>query len=666
MKKQVRLAVMAGAASLLALLPTAAGAQDTTIGQEARRAGDRLRWVREFEGFLREAEAARLKGACDQVRTWYDFFHGTNPNFRIGDGVHPELKEIFQRRIAEIAALDCPPGSGTPSVAPPVAQPTTSSGQIPTVPAPADASPSPTSAGAPGAPSPAQPDPEGFEPILDEIEPDSATPAVSPPASRPDESDPDRLRGRMSAARTMCNRERFEELKRQLIASLDRRLDQATDEFTRGRLQRERELAEGAAFPVPCPPTGPQTVPRTPASGAAPSGAGTTPGTTAPAEPRSDNPWNVFQTPDPTAPSEPFIPRGPVTPVSEPAEPYPWQDGAPGSRVRIGVGGGYGASEIPPANYGFVRNGPAGSAPEMPAAFSEENVGTYILEAGVYLRRLGQLSLSYATGEADTVFSVPVLGNGGASGIVNTDEAPSSSTGVTADFGTSGTTSVSFDSFGAEFRFNLVDRVPGRGTLFEGGPDGSGARPGGNDRFRAFAGFGFGYSERDHLGTVRIAGTTGGGFQFFVNQDLDQQVTEFTGSLLAGVDYAIALGGGVRANVGVEARVIYFNFDLRALETRTQNIGSPPDQSFQNIIDDEEDGFGYGGTVRVGLEGDLSRAITLFIEGRARYTSDRGQIVNPFSGDFVLNGGTTFLATDDAIDVQIMIGLRAAFGAPPR
>lgn len=54
----------------------------------------------------------------------------------------------------------------------------------------------------------------------------------------------------------------------------------------------------------------------------------------------------------------------------------------------------------------------------------------------------------------------------------------------------------------------------------------------------------------------------------------------------------------------------------------------------------------------------------MFVSGRASYLSDRAQVINPFSGDFILAGGTTFLDTDEAFDWGISIGLRLRLGGP--
>jgi hypothetical protein len=255
--------------------------------------------VQVFERFLREAEARRLKGECVAINVI-----GLELSFRLG-GRYPSgggprtghvnlpahVQEDLTRRFMEIARRECPPGSGVDISGQPVARasPDQAPGTLDTM-GPAEPAPegfrssgssvgvrsnspgppppggdtpsapggSPTPSGTPRPDSTEASDPDGFESILDEIE----------ETLQPLEADPARLRGRMDAARSMCQREHFEELKRQLIARLDQLFRAATDEFTKGRLERERELAEAAVFPDPCPPR----------AGAALPGPSTTPG----------------------------------------------------------------------------------------------------------------------------------------------------------------------------------------------------------------------------------------------------------------------------------------------------------------------------------------------------------------------------------------------------
>ena len=81
----------------------------------------------EMEGYeeaLREAEQARLAGKCDLVRTYYVLFMRKLKEQRMSypttEGppadLPPKTKADFKRRMEEIAARDCPPGSGINSL----------------------------------------------------------------------------------------------------------------------------------------------------------------------------------------------------------------------------------------------------------------------------------------------------------------------------------------------------------------------------------------------------------------------------------------------------------------------------------------------------------------------------------------------------------------------
>ena len=116
MNKQFRFAIMAGAAvALFVQVPAPAWAQESNLEQEARAVRERLRFVRQMEGWLKAAEEARQRGACQTVVSFQAQFQALSPP--PGSGI--EFVADFQRRMWEIALRDCPPGSGKPSVAPP-------------------------------------------------------------------------------------------------------------------------------------------------------------------------------------------------------------------------------------------------------------------------------------------------------------------------------------------------------------------------------------------------------------------------------------------------------------------------------------------------------------------------------------------------------------------
>ena len=302
--------------------------------------------------------------------------------------------------------------------------------------------------------------------------------------------------------------------------------------------------------------------------------------------------------------------------------------------------------EIPPVNYGFLRDGPSGAAPETPAGFSEERVDMFGFVLGVKAPRIGSFSFGYGEGSVSGSFQIPVLGNGGASGIVNTDQAPSTSTGVTGNFGTTGVTDVAIQTFEGVYRYHFSD-VP---------PVGWTAEP--RISLNPFVGVTGVYRDRDHQALLEIVTTLGSGFQVQVSQQLDQEVTEHELGALLGLDATAQLGSNVRVDLRAEAGLYHFDFDLHSLETRTQNIGPTSDQSFTNLIEDGESGIGYSGSLQIGLTVAIDPRFELFAAGRANFFSERARVFNPFSGDFLLGGGTSFIGSDQALDLIIMIGAR--------
>lgn len=696
MKRQFQVMVLASAATLVLVgAPVRSLAQDTTIDEEGRRAQRSLRAIRELEGFLAEAEAARLAGRCDRVRAWHSFFHGTNPSFTISDSVPAELREIFRRRIDEIAAQDCPPGSGTPSVSMPPVQ--TATEPVPATP--------------PTAP------PNQSESILDEAADDinsTAPDASPPPASSPDASDPSFIRGQMSVALQACNRARFEELKRRLIASLDRRISEAAnelaaDEFTRGRLMRERELAQAAAMPDPCPPVSPASSPQAPAAVPdAPALVGSV-GSPAPeSAPRAPAPLRTDR-------SSLIGARGALRAAAGRCDPLAYgaakqrllgllgqliaEEADPGRRealererdaVRdsdvpicgedgddLGVNLGAGAGNMlgnlfsigafagqfggPQTGIGFQREGAPGIAPEVDAVLTEEwidflNLGGffYIPGTDTALRIGGH----YSEGSAANRFDI--RGNAGAvTGVVYGDNAPSGSSGIATPFGLTGGTRAEYQSYGTVFDLGLYGGGAHNAGWFGTGA-GSEGSDGGGPGVSLWAAYD--HMERDYELTAFSSGSSGG-FVFEFSQDRQQELGEnYFGTGLAG-NLAVPLGGGLTGHLGGRAGGYYRDSNLRSVERNISNFGPASDRDFTIEIRDSDDGWGVRGEAGAALEFRLSPRLSLTLGGAVDYWSDVGAIFNPNSGDQVFfEGLTTELRTQDAWSWRAGAGLTLRFG----
>lgn len=315
----------------------------------------------------------------------------------------------------------------------------------------------------------------------------------------------------------------------------------------------------------------------------------------------------------------------------------------------------FGESEIPPANYGFQRDGPIGTSPERPAAFSENRLETYGFAIGLDLGRLS-FSADYSWGEASNRTDIPVSTTGGGRGYPYTRTAQSGSTGLGGNVALGVDTEVSTDQISGGVEYSLFDLDRGDDATQWVGQE--------REVMADFSlGARFVRRDTDHLGVVSI--TT----PVIATQTLDQDIDQLEGHLFLSGEAIVPLGPGVRLTLGGEAGAYLYDFDLRSVETNTQNFGPAADRAFTATIDDSESGIGWFGSARARLGFDAGsfgpeergQRIEIFVEGQASYRSDRAQVVNPFSGDFVLAGGTTFLDTDDAFDWRIMAGVRLPF-----
>ena len=330
-------------------------------------------------------------------------------------------------------------------------------------------------------------------------------------------------------------------------------------------------------------------------------------------------------------------------------------------RVGFLFGGGYGESEIPRVNYGFNRDGPAGTE-EQPAGFSERTVPGLMFVAGAQFPRIGHFTIGYREGDASNRTDIGPSTNGGAQGVVGTTELPGGNTGVTANLGVSVVSSVSFHEYDAGYRY-----------VFGDGDD-QAALDQGQVALSGLAGIDVRYRERDHEAEVSITRTTPPPIS--VVQTLDQRVDELEVAAVVGAEAVIPLGTRARFTLGGEIGGYLYDYDLRSTETRVQpGIGPVADQDYTLRIDDDEGGVAYSAEIRGEfvidvsgrpIDGQHRGGVELFAGGGGRFLSDRAQVVNPFSGDFVLAGGTTFLDTDHAFDWRVFAGLRYTFGQPPQ
>lgn len=324
-------------------------------------------------------------------------------------------------------------------------------------------------------------------------------------------------------------------------------------------------------------------------------------------------------------------------------------------RAFVQVFGTYGENDVPSANFGFQRDGAAGTAPERPAAFSTERVETFGFGFGLQIGALS-FNLGYTEGEASNRTGVPASTTGGARGYPYTDNAPSDSTGIGGNVALDVDTEVSLNAFAPRIGYSWD--VGGRGaTVVRGSYGHFFDQP--YDNLILFNAFADGLvGDRDHRGVVSI--TT----PVIATQTLDQDLDELELGITVGFQAFFPIGGGAHVSIGGEVGVYAYDYDLSSLETNAQNFGPAADRAFTVRLDDSESGIGYRGAATAELGIGIGRDFELFVAGEARYQSHRAQVVNPFSGDFVLAGGTSFLDTDNTFDWRISLGLRMQLRGP--
>lgn len=318
-----------------------------------------------------------------------------------------------------------------------------------------------------------------------------------------------------------------------------------------------------------------------------------------------------------------------------------------GNSVFVSVG--VGETEIPGTNYGFVRDG-AVPTPEVAALTGQQRFPTIVVRGGAVFDDLGRFLFQYSEGDASNGVDLPAGETGTAQGFPYSAESPSGSSGISGRVPVTVASDVAVQEFRAGFRRSAFPGFKAK------------------DPFDIFYGIEGAIRDRDHRGEVSI--TT----PVIASQQLDQDVDERELHLLLGAEAEVPLGDRARFLIGAEVSGYYYDFDLKSLETVSQNFGPVADRDFTTLIEDSESGVGYSGMIRgqfildLGArpaDGGHSRA-QLFVAGQASFLSDRAQILNPPNGDFVQAGGTSGLVTTDAIDWSVSLGFRVFMGGSGR
>lgn len=316
---------------------------------------------------------------------------------------------------------------------------------------------------------------------------------------------------------------------------------------------------------------------------------------------------------------------------------------------------------LPPVEIGVLRDGPPGTALEIPAAATPRKVAALgfsgllgFSAADIHFR----LGVHYGEGDASNSFAIPA-GGGVDAGVVNGDNAPSGSSGIIAPFGLTGATRIKARTLGGRIDVGLAS-LAGRAKTEED------AAPTPHDRvILGYSYFDYAHIERDHRLSAAASGVSGG-FTFNFAQQRDQEIREDRFGAGLGIRGAIPIGPTVLAHFDLAAGGYYRSTDLSSTEHDTSNFGPASDRDFRIDIKDSDDGFGVDVELRAAMELLVSPRVSVLALGGAGYQSRAGSIFNPHSGDQVFFDGLhTALATDSTWSWQAGAGIRILLGQLP-
>jgi hypothetical protein len=167
--------------------------------------------------------------------------------------------------------------------------------------------------------------------------------------------------------------------------------------------------------------------------------------------------------------------------------------------------------------------------------------------------------------------------------------------------------------------------------------------------------------ERTYTASASGAGVSGG-FAFAFSQDRMQELAEssFEAGLRGSVSIPIVPALAARGDAS--GGLYYRQTDLRSVERNMSNFGPLDDRDFTIDMRQSDNGFGFHGSLGVGLSLDLGGDVTLGLGGAVEYRSDIGAIFNPSSGDQVFfDGRSTELTTSHVWSRSVRFGVRLRF-----
>ncbi|WP_321327467.1 hypothetical protein [uncultured Parasphingorhabdus sp.] len=299
-----------------------------------------------------------------------------------------------------------------------------------------------------------------------------------------------------------------------------------------------------------------------------------------------------------------------------------------GDEVSVSFTGSLGSLDLGNRNsgIGFQRTGAGTETFADPATTKFDSAG---FSLGINYKLDDKFSLygsyGYSEGDARTEFSIAAGGPVDV-GFVYGETSPSGSTGLA--IGNRGIAGFNQSDFSLhEFKVGLVTPIANK------------------DGFSAFASA-FANVLLFNMDFDSKAESTV--FGSVLEQSRDQGVSSTYLGIGGGLGIRQEIGPGVALTGSAAGGIYYRDSDLYAMEWNSCALCPPADQDFTLSFDESDSGTAFAGSLSAALEFDITRDLKFSIGADASYLSDIGKIINPSSGDQVLQGETTRLETGSA------------------
>ncbi|WP_417623023.1 outer membrane protein [Parasphingorhabdus sp.] len=311
------------------------------------------------------------------------------------------------------------------------------------------------------------------------------------------------------------------------------------------------------------------------------------------------------------------------------------------AEVTLYIGGSLGHLDLggQETGIGFQRTGPG---TETFADTATTEFDSVTLAARLTYRLNDALNLyggyAYSEGDARTEFAIPA---GGATdvGFVYGETSPSGSTGLA--IGNRGLTGFNESDFSFhEFKIGLSTPIASK------------------DGFSAFASAFANVLLFDMDFDSKAESTV---FGSVLEQSRDQSVSSTYLGIGGALGVKQQIAPGVALTGSAAGGIYYRDSDLYSMERNSCALCPPADQDFTLTFDESDSGAAFAGSVSAGLEFDVTPEVKFAVGADASYLSDTGKIINPSSGDQVLQGETTRLGTTDAWRWRATAGFKLRF-----